>query len=118
MPPVIELRVYTLKPGTRAAFQRRFADEIEPMLARFGIAVVTAQPSLHDEGSFTLVRFYPSLEDREAQLARFYGSEEWLTRHDEAVMGMIEQYDTCVVEAGALTEAMLQAGGSYVPAED
>ena len=81
MPCVIELRVYTLKPGTRDAFQRRFADEIAPMLERFGITVVTAQPSLHDERSFTLVRFFPSLADREAQLARFYGSEEWLTRH-------------------------------------
>ena len=112
MPSVIELRVYTLKPGTRDAFQRRFADEIAPMLERSGITVVTAQPSLHDERSFTLVRFFPSLADREAQLARFYGSEEWLTRHDETVMGMIEQYDTCVVEAGALTEAMRQAGVS------
>ena len=112
MPPVIELRVYTLKPGTRDAFQRRFADEIVPMLERSGITVGTAQPSLHDERSFTLVRFFPSLADREAQLARFYGSEEWLTRHDETVMGMIEQYDTCVVEAGALTEAMRQAGVS------
>jgi hypothetical protein len=102
MSSVIELRVYRLKPGTRDAFLRRFTEEIGPMLARFGIAVVAAEPSLHDEQSFTLVRAFPSLAEREAQLARFYGSDEWLSRHEAAVMGMIEQYDTCVIGADAL----------------
>ena len=47
------------------------------------------------------------------QLASFYGSEELLRRHDETVMAMIEQYDTCVVEAGLLAKALLAsaAGG-------
>jgi hypothetical protein len=106
VPVVVELRVYTLKPGTRDAFQRRFADEVRPMLARFGVTVVAAEPSLDDERSFTLIRAFPSLAEREAQLARFYGSEEWLTRHEDAVMGMIEQYGTCVIEAEALTNAL------------
>ena len=45
------------------------------------------------------------------QLARFYGSEEWLRRHDETVMAMIEQYDTCVVEAGLLAKPLLATAG-------
>ena len=105
MAGVVELRVYTLKPGTRDAFHRRFTDEIKPMLARFGIAVVTAGPSLHDDRSFTLVRAFPSLAEREAQLDRFYGSEEWRTRHEGPVMAMIEQYGTCVLKA-ALAEGL------------
>ena len=109
MAGVVELRVYALEPGTRDAFHRRFTEEIEPMLARFGIMVVAARPSLHDDRSFTLVRAFPSLAEREAQLAGFYGSEEWLTRHDEAVMAMIEQYDTCVIDAGVLAEGLRKA---------
>ncbi|MFL6740203.1 MAG: hypothetical protein ACJ8FG_01165, partial [Sphingomicrobium sp.] len=83
-----------------------FADEIAPMLQRYGIAVVAALPSLHDDRSFTLIRAFPSLAEREAQLARFYGSEEWRTRHEEAVMAMIEQYATCVIDAAALALAL------------
>jgi len=106
---VIELRVYTLKPGTREAFDRRFREQILPMLNRFGVAVLHAGPSLHDDCSYSLVRAFASLAEHEAQLGRFYGSEEWLTHHDEAVMAMIKQYDTCVVEADALGDAMQTA---------
>ena len=102
MSGIVELRVYTLRPGTRDAFRRRFTDEIAPMLARFGIAVIAGLPSLHDEHSFTLIRAFPSLAEREAQLASFYGSDEWRSRHEAAVMGMIEQYATCVIPASAL----------------
>ena len=97
MSNLIELRVYTLKPGTRPAFQQRFEQQILPMLDRFGIEVVRAGPSLHDEVSFHLVRRFASLAEREEQLARFYGSEEWLSRHDAEVMAMIDTYSTCVV---------------------
>lgn len=98
MNSLMELRVYTLRPGTRARFQQRFEQQILPMLERFGVEVVRAGPSLHDEVSFHLVRRFPSLAEREAQLARFYGSEEWRTQHDAEVMAMIDSYSTCVVE--------------------
>ncbi len=98
MSNLIELRVYTLKPGTRSAFQDRFERQILPMLERFGIEVVRAGPSLHDEESFHLIRRFASLAERTAQLDRFYGSKEWIEQHDAAVMAMIETYSTCVVE--------------------
>ena len=98
MASLLELRVYTLKPLVRPAFQQRFEERILPMLARFGIEVVRAGPSLHDEVSFHLVRRYPSLEERERLAARFYGSDEWLREHEGPVMDMIETYCTCVVE--------------------
>jgi hypothetical protein len=105
---VIELRVYTLKAGTRARFEQHFSQQILPMLERFGIAVVHAGPSLHDDNSFCLIRAFPSPELRERQLADFYGSEEWLTRHDDLVMAMIDNYSTCVVEAGTLRSALAE----------
>ena len=102
----VELRVYTLKAGTRARFEQRFSKQILPMLKRAGITVVHAGPSLHDDNSFCLIRAFPSLEVREQQLAEFYGSEEWLTRHDDAVMAMIDSYSTCVVEPEGLRSGL------------
>ena len=96
--PFYEIRTYTLKPGTRPSFQQRFEQQILPMLERFGIEVAGAGPSLHDEVSFHLIRRFASLSEREEQLARFYGSEEWLEQHDREVMAMIETYSTCVVD--------------------
>ena len=103
---IVELRVYTLNPGARPAFEERFAAQVLPMLQRYGVDVVHAGASVHDDVSFCLVRAFPSPEARERQLAEFYGSEEWRTRHDEAVMAMIESYSTCVVEADALVAAL------------
>ena len=99
---VFELRVYTLKADTRPAFQERAEQQILPMLARNGIEVVHAGPSLHDDRSFCLIRAFPSLEERERQLGEFYGSEEWLTMHQDTVMAMIDSYSTCVVPAASL----------------
>jgi cytosine/adenosine deaminase-related metal-dependent hydrolase len=108
---ILELRVYTLKNGTRDEFQRRAEREIVPMLRRHGITVVAARPSLHDENSFCLIRAFQSVEQRERQLADFYGSAEWLSRHEAAVMAMIDQYSTCVIEADKAAVDELAAAG-------
>lgn len=99
---IVELRVYKLKPGTADAFGRRFSDQIAPMLKRHGVHVIHFGPSLADPDSFCLIRAYPSVEERQAALDGFYGSQEWLERHDEAVMAMIDSYNTCVVPADPL----------------
>ena len=106
---ILEFRVYTLVAGSRAAFQQRFDEQILPMLERFGIKVVAAGPSLHDSDSFSLIRAFSSLEARQQQLDRFYGSEEWLTGHDADVMAMIDHYSTCVIEADeAAVDALVE----------
>jgi NIPSNAP protein len=95
---ILDIRTYRLRAGERESFERLFAD-VRPMLARFGISVVGAGPSLHDGDLFILVRRFGSLEERESQLSRFYGSEEWLARYDEPVTALIESYHVVVVPA-------------------
>jgi hypothetical protein len=95
---ILDVRTYRLKADVADAFSRRFADAIGPMLQRHGIKVVHFGPSLIDPDSFCLIRSFASVEAREAQLAGFYGSEEWLEQHDEAVMGMIDSYNVCVIQ--------------------
>lgn len=108
--PVLEMRVYALHPGVRDAFDARFRDHIAPMLAAHDITVVAAGPSLHDADSYCLLRAFPSLAVREAALDWFYGSEEWLTRHDAAVMAMIASYTTVVLAAAPGLAETLTAG--------
>jgi hypothetical protein len=100
---VIELRVYKLKPGVRDALAKRFNGEIGPMLQRHGVAVIHFGPSLADPDSFCLIRAFGSVEERQAALDAFYGSQEWLEQHDKAVMAMIDSYNTCVVTEDALS---------------
>ena len=99
---IVELRVYKLKPGNAGAFADRFREQIGPMLERHGIDVVHYGPSLADPDSFCLIRAYASVEERQAKLDAFYGSNEWLEQHDAIVMAMIDSYNTCVIPAEAI----------------
>ena len=47
----LEIRSYSLKPGTREEFHRLFIEEALPMLQRWNVDVVDYGPSLHDENS-------------------------------------------------------------------
>ena len=71
------------------------------MLHRHRITVVGYGPSAHDADSYFLMRAYPSLEEREKALQDFYGSEEWAKRFNDTVMGMIESYNTIVLESSS-----------------
>jgi len=96
---IVELRLYKLKPGTRERFDSLVREAV-PMLLRDGITVLGHGPSRHDADSYYIVRAYPSLEKRAAQLEAFYGSKEWKDKYDAVVMGMIETYNTVVLDAG------------------
>jgi ketosteroid isomerase-like protein len=94
---VVEIRVYTLKPGVRERFHRQFVRESLPMLQRWKVDVVAYGPSLHDEDSYYLVRSFPSLTERTRSEEAFYGSSEWKNGPREEVLAAIESYSTAVV---------------------
>ncbi|MEV0273689.1 NIPSNAP family protein [Hamadaea sp. NPDC050747] len=102
--PVLEIRTYRLKPGTRDEFVRVMREESAPLLAAAGIRVLDAGPSLVDEDGFEeayLVRVFDSLEHRAAQEDAFYGSAVWREGPREAIVSRIETYHTIVVEVPA-----------------
>ncbi|HMD83008.1 MAG TPA: NIPSNAP family protein, partial [Anaerolineales bacterium] len=61
----VEIRSYTLKPGTRDEFHRLFIEDAFPMLQRWNVDVVAYGRSLHDENSYYLIRRFDSLSQRE-----------------------------------------------------
>lgn len=86
---ILEIRTYKLVVGKRDEFDRIVHEHAPPMLGRYGIDVVRASPSLHDDEQYVLIRSFRSLDEREEQLERFYGSAEWLENYDERVMKLI-----------------------------
>jgi hypothetical protein len=104
---VVEFRLFRLHHGKREEFAARFRDRLLQLHQRHGIELVTWGMSLHDQDSFYVVRAHPSVDLRERALDSMFGSAEWLMNEEEAVLGMIESYNTCVVEAcEPLIEAM------------
>ena len=101
----VEIRSYTLKPGTRDRFHRLFLKEAFPMLKRWKVDVVAYGPSLHDEDSYYLMRRYDSLAQREETENAFYSSDEWRRGPREAIITLIDNYTEIVLE---LDESTMQ----------
>lgn len=95
--PILELRVYTLKPGVRDAFHAQFVRDSLPMLQRARIDVVAFGPSLHDRDSYYLLRTFGSIEQRDRAEVSFYDSPEWREGPRDTVLAAIQTYSTAVV---------------------
>jgi hypothetical protein len=98
MSPYLEIRSYNLKPGSRDEFHRLFVDKSLPMLEHWKVDTVASGPALQDQDSYYLMRAFPSLQERERSEAAFYGSTEWREGPREAVLALIENYTTVVIE--------------------
>lgn len=99
----VEIRSYNLKPGVRDQLHRLFTNEALPMLQRWNVDVVAFGPSPHDEDSYYLIRRYDSLAHREQSQDAFYGSNEWKQGPREAILALIENYTSIVLEMDEMT---------------
>lgn len=94
----VEIRSYNLKQGTREQLHELFVNEAQPMLKRWKVDVVAFGPSPHDEQSYYLIRRYDSLAHRQQSQDDFYGSDEWKQGPREAILALIENYTSIVLE--------------------
>ena len=99
----VEIRSYTLKPGTREEFHRLVVEQSMPMLKRWNMDVVAYGPSRHDENSYYLIRRFDNLAHRDQSEESFYGSDEWRQGPREAVLACIENYTEVVLELDDVT---------------
>ena len=114
----VEFRLLRLHPGQREQFAARFASHLLPLHERHGIEVVSWGLSLHDSDSFYVIRAHQSVEGRQETLDALFGSDEWLMNQEEDVWGMIESYNTCVVEASEPLIEALRTGLVKAAEED
>lgn len=96
---IVEIRTYNLKENSRDSFHQLFAEKAMPLLKKRGIEVVGYGPSLHDKNTYTLIREYQSIEHMQKSEDAFYGSDEWRKGPREAVLALIENYTTLVINA-------------------
>jgi hypothetical protein len=95
---IIEIRIYTLHPGTAQEYERLFKEVALPMLARRGIDVVAVGPSIGDPNGYYLIRAFDDLDHRRRSEDAFYGSAEWREGPRESVLALIESYSDLVLE--------------------
>ena len=116
MSRVIEIRTYQLLPETGERFHRLFAERSRPLLEKAGHDVVAFGRSLEDPDAWFLIRAYDDLEHRRASQDAFYGSAAWREGPREAMLSLIDRYQTVVVEADeAAIEALRGTRGGREP---
>jgi hypothetical protein len=108
MNPIIEIRSYTLKPGTRDAYHQLVLEQAVPMLKRWQMDVVAFGASPHDADSYYLIRAFADLDDLNRREDAFYGSDEWRNGPREAILSRIENYTSIVLEVDDATLAGLR----------
>jgi hypothetical protein len=96
---LLEVRLFKLRPGTRASFDRISRDGTIPLMRRLGITVIAHGPSLNNENGYFLLRAFPSEQERIDRSLAFYATPEWTQSYDAEITAMIDDYDTAVMSA-------------------
>jgi hypothetical protein len=109
----VEIRSYALKPGTREKFDRIASQQAIPMLRRWEVDVVAHGPSPHDGDSYYLIRAYASLADRQQSQDAFYGSQEWKDGPRAAILALIENFTSIVLELEPAAVEALRVAPSH-----
>lgn len=74
---VVEILLYTLKPGTGAEFHRIMQEISVPLHRTAGMDVVAYGGSLHDPDAYYLIRSFDSLDHLNCSQDAFYASGAW-----------------------------------------
>lgn len=109
---LVEIRSYTLAPGTRTEFHRLVTERAMPLLAQARMDVVAYGPSPHDDKSYYLIRVFDDLAHREEAEAEFYAGTAWRDGPREAILALIESYTEFVIE---LDDSVIDHLRSRVP---
>ena len=102
----VEIRSYSIEPGSRAAFHKIIRTRLIPFLEQGGIDVVSYQPSPHDDCSYYILRAYDSLAHRSDSQDAMYASDAWKDGPREEILSFIDYYTSVVIE---MDEATVQA---------
>lgn len=101
---IIEIRTYSLKPGTGSSFHRCMQEQSLPLLKAANVEVLVAGPSMVDADSYLLVRGYRDQQDRRDSQDRFYASPAWREGPRAAIIACIEHsIDVILPRSAALT---------------
>ena len=95
---VIELRQYTLRPGTRDAFAALFDAELAEPQEAAGMRVLGQFRDLDRPDMFVWLRGFPDMEARRRALHAFYDGPVWAAHRDAANGMMLDSDDVLLLE--------------------
>src|SRR5690348_16267647 len=96
--PVLELRQYTLRPGTRDTLIDLFDRELLDPQEALGARVIGQFRDEDDPDRFVWLRAFPDMRARHAALTAFYlDSETWRTHAPAARATMIDTTDVLLL---------------------
>jgi hypothetical protein len=112
---VIELRQYTLRPGTRDAFAALFdAELVEPQEAA-GMRVLGQFRDLDRPDVFVWLRGFPDMEARRRALHAFYDGPVWAAHRDAANGMMLDSDDVLLLEPAGNGPLLDAEAGAHPP---
>jgi NIPSNAP len=88
--PIVELRQYTLHPGTRDVLIELFDRELVETQEALGMTVIGQFRDLDDADRFVWLRGFPDMPSRAQALSDFYGGPVWKAHRDVANSTMID----------------------------
>src|SRR6266496_199654 len=92
--PIIDLRQYTLYPGTRDAFVELFDKEFVETQEALGMRIIGQFRDLGDPNRFVWMRGFPDMPSRQKALVSFYEhSATWRNFSDRARSMMVDSTD-------------------------
>ena len=96
---LLELRRYTLHPGTRETLIELFDGELVEPQEAVGMAVLGQFRDLDDPDAFVWLRGFADMESRRRGLEAFYGGPVWAEHRDAANATMIDSDDVLLLRA-------------------
>ncbi len=94
---LLEIRLFTLNPGTREEWHRISRDGTIPLMRKLGINVVAFGPSLNNEDGYYLLRAFANERERTELGASLYDQPEWDEKYDKPLSEMMADYHTAVL---------------------
>jgi len=111
MSKVVEILLYTLKPGTGRKFHKIMDEVSGPLHKSIDMDVVAYGNSLHDSDAYYLIRAYNSLEHLNLSQEAFYKSEAWRNGPRADIISRIGTSQKSVVRLDRdAVEALRQSG--------
>ena len=94
---ILEIRQYKIVPGERARFAQFFAEKTLGPQHQYGMAVYGQFDDLDDANTFTWIRGFPDVVERDRRKNEFYQSALWFNELQDEAFSMIEDYTNSLV---------------------
>lgn len=112
---LIEIVLYSLKPGTGGEFFGIMQSASVPLHQGSGIDVIWHGQSIHDPDSYGLIRGFADMATLSAAQSAFYASDAWRMGPRQAIIERIETTTTIIIPMHAVDVKDLREQGLNSP---